>query len=386
MYTNVRAYYTQFADQQTQSFIDERVKAYVGQTAAVLQQVGGAFPFTTIPTSSYKPPLLPPPTLPIPGSTSSGTTSSTSTSTTQGTITPPTFRPPTSTTPIPTIRAPVLQPPRQPASSAAPPLLRPPTSSIGTAGLVGPPPNANGPLSISQPQNSTSSNLQGMYRMTLPQLPTPAQPLQQPQSLGSQPSTQQSQQQQTLPQDLAQSHPPSQQRPSTLLPGSLQSSPGNGYAGGPSQSQRVGVGPMAAPQAAAGSTYGGGGGGGIGTPAATSGPYGSYSMSPSIRSSVPGASLSSGGTPSLGPSMVGPLGPPASSQPSTVYSYNAAGVGMGRSMNNPGGAVPTMNGSAESASGQASSRVPGGGVPIGPSPYMGTYGVSVAGGYRTGMS
>lgn len=41
---NVRQYYQQFEEQQTQSLIDQKVKEHLGQTAAALaqQQVGGA--------------------------------------------------------------------------------------------------------------------------------------------------------------------------------------------------------------------------------------------------------------------------------------------------------------------------------------------------------
>lgn len=39
---NVRIYYQQFEEQQTQSLIDQRVKEHLGQTAA-FQQVGGMF-------------------------------------------------------------------------------------------------------------------------------------------------------------------------------------------------------------------------------------------------------------------------------------------------------------------------------------------------------
>lgn len=62
---NVRLYYQQFEEQQTQSLIDQRIKEHLGQ-AAVYQQVGVAYnPMMVQRPSSL--PILPPPRLPIPG-------------------------------------------------------------------------------------------------------------------------------------------------------------------------------------------------------------------------------------------------------------------------------------------------------------------------------
>ncbi|OVA04381.1 zinc finger protein [Macleaya cordata] len=64
---NVRTYYQQFEEQQTQSLIDQRIKEHLGQTAA-FQQVGAAF---NQHLASFPPrprlPVLPTPGMPIPG-------------------------------------------------------------------------------------------------------------------------------------------------------------------------------------------------------------------------------------------------------------------------------------------------------------------------------
>ncbi|KAJ1392721.1 Zinc finger C2H2 superfamily [Sesbania bispinosa] len=62
---NVRSYYQQFEEQQTQSLIDQRIKEHLGQAAA-FQQAGVAYN----PLMAQRPslPVLPPPRLPIPGS------------------------------------------------------------------------------------------------------------------------------------------------------------------------------------------------------------------------------------------------------------------------------------------------------------------------------
>ncbi|GAV79072.1 zf-U1 domain-containing protein, partial [Cephalotus follicularis] len=61
---NVRQYYQQFEEQQNQSFIDEKIKAMLGQ--AQFQQVGAAYnqyPMAQRPRL----PILPPPLMTIPG-------------------------------------------------------------------------------------------------------------------------------------------------------------------------------------------------------------------------------------------------------------------------------------------------------------------------------
>ncbi|KAG2297504.1 hypothetical protein Bca4012_003313 [Brassica carinata] len=69
---NVRIYYQQFEEQQTQSLIDQRIKEHLGQAAAY-NQVGGAFnqhmlarprlPMMPMPMG-MRPPLLPRPMMP----------------------------------------------------------------------------------------------------------------------------------------------------------------------------------------------------------------------------------------------------------------------------------------------------------------------------------
>ncbi|XWS76486.1 hypothetical protein CRYUN_Cryun01aG0180500 [Craigia yunnanensis] len=63
---NVRTYYQQFEEQQTQSLIDQRIKEHLGQTAA-FQQVGAAFNQHLM-AQRPRLPVLPTPSMPIPGS------------------------------------------------------------------------------------------------------------------------------------------------------------------------------------------------------------------------------------------------------------------------------------------------------------------------------
>lgn len=66
--SNVRTYYQQFEEQQTQSLIDQRIKEHLGQAAA-FQQVGANFHrLTSLPSQGPHIPILPTPILPIPGS------------------------------------------------------------------------------------------------------------------------------------------------------------------------------------------------------------------------------------------------------------------------------------------------------------------------------
>lgn len=56
---NVRTYYQQFEEQQTQSLIDQRIKEHIGQTAVIQQAAAGAyFP------QRARPPILPVPLMP----------------------------------------------------------------------------------------------------------------------------------------------------------------------------------------------------------------------------------------------------------------------------------------------------------------------------------
>ncbi|KAI5399245.1 U1 small nuclear ribonucleoprotein C isoform X2 [Lathyrus oleraceus] len=62
---NVRSYYQQFEEQQTQSLIDQRIKEHLGQAAA-FQQVSGAYNHLMGQRPNL-PPVLPPPRFPFPG-------------------------------------------------------------------------------------------------------------------------------------------------------------------------------------------------------------------------------------------------------------------------------------------------------------------------------
>jgi U1 small nuclear ribonucleoprotein C len=124
---NVRQYYQQFEEQQTQSLIDQKVKEHLGQTAAAFaqQQVGVAV-YSHLSTlgGQYKP-------MPAPGL----------------------LRPPV----LATVRPPVLPPPSGPSSgygSGAPPSFRPPVALPPGSGGPTQYYSSNGP---SQIQYSTSN-------------------------------------------------------------------------------------------------------------------------------------------------------------------------------------------------------------------------------------
>ncbi|KAK6930094.1 U1-C, C2H2-type zinc finger, partial [Dillenia turbinata] len=64
---NVRTYYQQFEEQQTQRLIDQRIKDHIGQAAA-FQQVGAAYgQLAALPGQRPRLPVLPTPVLPVPG-------------------------------------------------------------------------------------------------------------------------------------------------------------------------------------------------------------------------------------------------------------------------------------------------------------------------------
>ncbi|XP_078446828.1 U1 small nuclear ribonucleoprotein C-like [Wolffia australiana] len=62
---NVRQYYQQFEEQQTQSLIDQRIKEHLGQAA---YQVGATY-LASLPPNAQRPrlPVLPTPMMPMPG-------------------------------------------------------------------------------------------------------------------------------------------------------------------------------------------------------------------------------------------------------------------------------------------------------------------------------
>ncbi|KAK7855513.1 u1 small nuclear ribonucleoprotein c, partial [Quercus suber] len=64
---NVRSYYQQFEEAQTQNFIDQRIKEHLGQTAA-FQQVGAAYNQHLM-VQRPRLPVLPTPVMLMPGST-----------------------------------------------------------------------------------------------------------------------------------------------------------------------------------------------------------------------------------------------------------------------------------------------------------------------------
>nr|XP_023919110.1 U1 small nuclear ribonucleoprotein C-like isoform X2 [Quercus suber] len=65
--TNIRSYYQQFEEAQTQNFIDQRIKEHLGQTAA-FQQVGAAYNQHLM-VQRPRLPVLPTPVMLMPGST-----------------------------------------------------------------------------------------------------------------------------------------------------------------------------------------------------------------------------------------------------------------------------------------------------------------------------
>nr|POE56118.1 u1 small nuclear ribonucleoprotein c [Quercus suber] len=64
---NVRSYYQQFEEAQTQNFIEQKIKEHLGQTAA-FQQVGAAYNQHLM-VQRPRLPVLPTPIMPMPGST-----------------------------------------------------------------------------------------------------------------------------------------------------------------------------------------------------------------------------------------------------------------------------------------------------------------------------
>lgn len=152
---NVRSYYQQFEEQQTQSLIDQKVKEHLGQTAAFQQQLGASF---VLQSGQYRPPIsapvLPRPSLPVPGTNSVASASPMlhppvlprPAGMSQGYVPPPTFRPPMG------------------AASQANGLPRPPALATPSAAGVRPviatsPSTANGSLS-----NLPTSGPPGAYQ------------------------------------------------------------------------------------------------------------------------------------------------------------------------------------------------------------------------------
>ncbi|XP_039043737.1 U1 small nuclear ribonucleoprotein C-like [Hibiscus syriacus] len=141
---NVRIYYQQFEEQQTQSLIDQRIKEHLGQ-AATFQQVGASFnqhlmaqrPRLPILPTPVMQPLIPRmrlPVLPRPAPGAPGYVP------VPGMLLPPMVAPP---------GAPL---PGQINGLPRPPTLAPPTKNPGTATT---PTSSNGPPSIVVPSQVT---------------------------------------------------------------------------------------------------------------------------------------------------------------------------------------------------------------------------------------
>jgi len=164
---NVRAYYQQFEEQQTQSLIDQRVKEHLGQTAAFQQQVGAAFQqhLASMQAGQQRPriPMLPPPTLPVPGSTQLP----------NGLSMLPTLRPPILTRPT-------LIPPGYGVSVGTSPMIRPPgaavTSPPGVAQSNGlpRPPTLTPPVSTGVTASTATSSPMSNVLMSNPPISGPS--------------------------------------------------------------------------------------------------------------------------------------------------------------------------------------------------------------------
>eukprot|EP00252_Welwitschia_mirabilis_P010561 TRINITY_DN2386_c0_g1_i2.p1 TRINITY_DN2386_c0_g1~~TRINITY_DN2386_c0_g1_i2.p1 ORF type:complete len:199 (+),score=42.69 TRINITY_DN2386_c0_g1_i2:157-753(+) len=170
---NVRAYYQQFEEQQTQSLIDQRVKEHLGQTFQ--QQVGAAFQQHLAAIQAGQRPRLPvmaPPTLQAPGAAP------------MSALRPPLLpRPPVAGTPGYTMPmgtssalgppgAPVTSPPgvAQPNGLPRPPTLAPPVSTAPDSMSNGLSTNSSMP-GASVPMNTTYGN----YSYTAPPTNYPQQ-------------------------------------------------------------------------------------------------------------------------------------------------------------------------------------------------------------------
>ncbi|KAI0522980.1 U1 small nuclear ribonucleoprotein C-1 [Dendrobium catenatum] len=151
---NVRSYYQQFEEQQTQSLIDQRIKEHLGQAAAFQQQVGASFNqhLMSLQANPQRPrlPLLPPPVLPMGAP--------------QALMSPPLvpgLRPPVIPRPIAGYPgAPAIPPSMAPPGAVSmqvpmtnlprPPIFTPPASGVATA------PSTNGAPTIYQTDPTVS--------------------------------------------------------------------------------------------------------------------------------------------------------------------------------------------------------------------------------------
>ncbi|XP_042515724.1 U1 small nuclear ribonucleoprotein C-like [Macadamia integrifolia] len=142
---NVRSYYQQFEEQQTQSLIDQRVKEHLGQTAAY-QQVGAAYNQHLASFQGPRPrlPILPTPVMPMTGTA------------------------PPNAPLVPGIRPPVLPRPISgaPGYGAPPSMMGPPSSTSLPMQMNGlpRPPMANPPA----PGSTVAPTTNGAPSMTSP--------------------------------------------------------------------------------------------------------------------------------------------------------------------------------------------------------------------------
>ncbi|XP_058082062.1 U1 small nuclear ribonucleoprotein C [Magnolia sinica] len=153
---NVRTYYQQFEEQQTQSLIDQRIKEHLGQTAAFQQQVGATFHqhLASFQSNPQRPrlPVLPPPIMPGGGSS----------------------QPPVNSPLIPGMRPPILQRPVGPPGYGATPTM---PSMMGPPGATSMPMQMNGlprppmmnPLTpasggMTTPTSNGAGSMPGMYQ------------------------------------------------------------------------------------------------------------------------------------------------------------------------------------------------------------------------------
>ncbi|XP_031250896.1 U1 small nuclear ribonucleoprotein C-like [Pistacia vera] len=152
---NVRSYYQQFEEQQTQSLIDQRIKEHLGQTAAY--QVGAAYNQHVM-AQRPRPPVLPTPVMQMPGGAQ---------------LNPallPGMRPPVLPRPIPGPPGYVSAPgmPSMVAPPGAPPvpgqvngLPRPPPvlNPIAVPGSAAPPPSSTGAPTMVTPSYQANSSV-----------------------------------------------------------------------------------------------------------------------------------------------------------------------------------------------------------------------------------
>lgn len=136
---NVRSYYQQFEEQQTQSLIDQRIKEHIGQTGGY-HQVGAAYnEHLALQGNPQRPrlPVLPQPLLPYPGGQPL----------------------------VPGMRPPVLVRPPMPPGYMGPPMgmsMGPPGAPMPVNGLPGPPTLAPGGMTA--PPSSNGAPSQTMYQ------------------------------------------------------------------------------------------------------------------------------------------------------------------------------------------------------------------------------